>query len=498
MRARWGAVLAIAVLAAALPAAAEGATYYVQKSAPGASDANLCTVASAPCLTIQGAVDKADDATGNEVRILGADIYTAGFRTPGLNNPVTVNGAGPGDTRIDAASAAAGCVLSAVVCIENASTVRGIHIVATGAVTGLSAFNSGGLVENVHAESPLTGFAGGVGTMRDSSFDGLQNSVSNGRYVRTRFTGGLSASASFGTIELIDSTIVKTGVTGVSLCPAGTGLCVVGPVAGSGTVLADHVTVAAPSVRVAVVASGSGTVAFGAWNSTLAGAAGKDLRLDGAASATLERSNVGVGRIEQLNGALLTVVDSIDVAPLLTSDGHLLAGSPLRDRGLAGVGALAGIEDTLDIDRQPRIQGPAPDIGSDELAPLPLPGGGPPPPKPVPPKLSKVSLAKSFRATCPKSKRRGKRCKVKLGVTIKASLDRAATVKFSFKRKSTRRKLRKTYSFSKKLKTGVNKFRFSGKIRRRALPKARYTLTIVATGPEGLKSAAVKKSVRVK
>ena len=165
---------------------------------------------------------------------------------------------------------------------------------------------------------------------------------------------------------------------------------------------------------------------------------------------------MSLARIERLNGALApTVVDSIDVAPMLTFDGHLLAGSPLRDRGLAGIGALAGIEDTLDIDREPRIQGPAPDIGSDELAPIPPPDAGPPPPapKPVAPKLSKVSLAKSFRSKCPRPKRGRKRCKA--GVTIKLRLDRAATVRFSFKRKSTRKRLRKTYSFSKKLKAGA-------------------------------------------
>jgi hypothetical protein len=130
-----------------------------------------------------------------------------------------------------------------------------------------------------------------------------------------------------------------------------------------------------------------GTAALEAANSTLAGDSGTDLQMGHSShSANVTATNFSPARTDLSGGAAMpATVQPIDVPPGLTADGHLAPGSPLIDRGASG-GALANDpDDGLDIDRQPRAQGAAPDVGADETgsaASVPVepeddtPGGG--------------------------------------------------------------------------------------------------------------------------
>jgi hypothetical protein len=99
-----------------------------------------------------------------------------------------------------------------------------------------------------------------------------------------------------------------------------------------------------------------------------------------SATVTLANSNY-VGAVMLGAGASVTPAGSGSnqtATPLLVDpvggDFHQLVGSPTIDAG-----SPAGPLGNLDIDREARIQGPAPDIGADEGAIAPPPSGGPPP-----------------------------------------------------------------------------------------------------------------------
>src|SRR5919199_1338199 len=93
--------LVVAALAAALlaPAHASAADVFVGSSSPGASDANACDSANAPCATVQAAVDKSEAQGGGAVRVLPnpdgrtTDTYAEAVTLDG-SAPVTLIGAG--------------------------------------------------------------------------------------------------------------------------------------------------------------------------------------------------------------------------------------------------------------------------------------------------------------------------------------------------------------------------------------------------------------------
>ena len=118
---------------------------------------------------------------------------------------------------------------------------------------------------------------------------------------------------------------------------------------------------------------GANRAKFQAADSTLVGVT-TDLVLDGAlARADLTTTNLSLPHTSFVNGAQasqLTQTDPLSIDPGLTSEGRLLPGSGLIDRGTAG-GVLAGDpDDAQDFEGEPRIQRSATDVGADELPPI--------------------------------------------------------------------------------------------------------------------------------
>jgi hypothetical protein len=264
-------------------------------------------------------------------------------------------------------------------------------------------------------------------------------------------------------------------------------------------------------------------------NSTFAGdAATTDIRLNGAqASLALDHVNRSPARTQFQNGATsaqLTDTSPLDVDPGLASDadGHLTPGSALVDRGTAA-GVLAGDPlDALDVDRQARTAGPAPDVGADELA---APGAPPGTPAAAlgsdpPPVATGLRVSPSTFRLGSRLPRLALRRAVPSRTTIRFVLSEAAGVKITFaKRLPGRRVGRRCRRPTRALRrhrrctrlvtvrgaavtvdarAGLNRLTFAGRLsaRRRLVP-AKYRLTLVATDSGGHRSNAVKADFRL-
>jgi hypothetical protein len=99
-------------------------------------------------------------------------------------------------------------------------------------------------------------------------------------------------------------------------------------------------------------------------------------------------------------------------------------------------------------------------------------------------------VPRSFRSRCPKRKPRCRK-----GMTVRLTLDKAATVELRFKQRKRRRP--RTFKVRKTAKAGANRLRFSGRVKRKPLPSGRYRLTITGTA-DGLTSDPVRRRIRVK
>lgn len=488
--------LAIGVGLLAAPTAANATTYYVNQSTAGpGGDGGPCTSKAAPCLHINAAVVKAQTSPGNDVRILAdpngfTDTYPEHVVLSGAN-PITLRGAGTAATQVTAVPTLY------LVELQNASTISDLRI--TGGDSAALIVSSGGVAERVVAEGGAgTGGVSFAATIRDSVLRGATAAQisSNGTVVRSRLEATATGVAPFNALisgSVLDSVVsgpTSTGTVGISM-PA------TGPSMVPTTLTLRHVTLLGFEKRAVVAAKGTGTEnTLQAVNTTLAGPAGTQDLIVGAGGGTsdgkasLINVNRSAARTQILAGGTVESVGGLDVAPGVTADGHLAAGSALIDRGTS-TGFLAGNpNDTLDLGRGPRLIGPAPDIGAYEYRPPPA---NPPAPDTTAPVLTKVKLPKSFRSKCP---RRPRGCKP--GFTLRITLSEAATVELAFKKVVRRGKRSKTLRAKLKGKAGPNKLRFKGKIKRKPLAKGRYKLTITAIDAAGNRSLAIKKTVRVK
>ncbi|HEX6652845.1 MAG TPA: hypothetical protein VF072_08880 [Thermoleophilaceae bacterium] len=499
------AALAFAVavgVAAVAPAsaAASGLTYYVNQSAPAASDSNACTDQATPCLTIQAAIDKAKAGADSSVRVLPdpngfVDTYAEGLQLTGPN-AVTLEGAGSGagGTLVAAPTSVPDAILA-----QSGSIVRSLHV--TGGSQRAIVVSTGSVAERVVAEHATdTGALVYGGIVRDSTLSGpvAVRLVQDGKVVRSRITattigigsfqlGGPGPVTSGSVLDSIVSGPVGTGATGLNAPWGGVQ---------NQTVRVRHVTFVGFDKRVVVASAPGGSNVLEAVNSTFAGPTGTvDLAVgDTGAKASLininhspARTTKGTGTIEELH--------PLDVDPMLSADGHLLPGSPLIDAGTTA-GFLAGDpEDTLDIDRESRVLGASPDVGGDERPPPPPSGPPPGGPDTTAPALTSVRVPKRFRSRCPTPARPGCRA----GMTIRLTLSEAGTVELLFRRIVRRRTSGSARPLRVRLaaRSGANRLRFSGRIRRRALRSGRYRLSITAVDAAGNRSAAVRRKVRV-
>jgi hypothetical protein len=345
--------------------------YYVNQSDPQRSDSGPCN-SSAPCSTIKAALDKAHSSSSRKtVRVLPdpngfTDVYLEQVGS-GYTAPVRLVGAGPGQGGTVIQSPGGGAALSFL----NDSAVSGLRVVQTAdfnaaVYSAAPAFR----MDNVVVDAPSGAAIDGGGTIRDSVLSGqdgvrLLNSE-DVRLVRTTVSATQNAvwsrdgTAPETRVELLDCIVRGSGA------PGSHGIRLDST---SGSIVARlrHVTVTGFETRVSMGFS-PGTAALEAANSTLAGDGGTDLQMGHTSqSANLTATNFSPARTALSGGAAMpATVQPIDVPPGLTADGHLAPGSPLIDRGASG-GALANDpDDGLDIDRQPRAQGAAPDVGADE------------------------------------------------------------------------------------------------------------------------------------
>ena len=371
------------LLAGAAPARAANERFFVQKSNPGASDANACTAAAAPCLTVQGAVDKAKASAGNTVQVLAnadgttTDGYTAPVVLDGAN-PIALTGAGTGANGTEI-TVPTGMALR----VQTASVVSALRVNSASG-RAIQGDNANAVYRGVLATGPAQiGFTG-VGTVFDSTLSGATGVAGTSpRLVRCVVVGTNRGLDFGGGVPDIFDSIVRSGST----TPVGTGISVLG--VGATRLRLRHVTVSGFETRVSAF-DYIGQATVQAVNSTFAGSSGTDLSVSGAnASAELTTTNVSAARTI-IGGAQVTKTDPLDVPPGLTADGHLAPGSALIDRGTAG-GPLAGDPfDTMDVDGEGRSQGAARDVGADETPTLPV---SPPSPGPSPPAAGAAAAA---------------------------------------------------------------------------------------------------------
>ena len=505
--------LAVATGMAAVPptaASASGLTFYVNRSTPGAVDTNACTDPAAPCLTIQGAIDKAKAGTDNTVRVLPdpngfVDTYPEVVQLTGPN-AVTLEGAGSGAGGTQVVAPPSGT--DGVVVISG-SIVRNLRV--SGASRSALLVGQGGVAEGIVAEHTTgTGALVLGGVVRDSSLSGatgIKLDIS-GKVVRSRINATAVGIGPFFYAASSDPGINGSVLDSIVSGPVGTGAVGLQALWShwvNQLVRLRHVTFVGFDTRIVLASSGTGgsigTNVLEAVNSTLAGPAGTtDLAVgNGTAKASLIRVNRSAARTTQGTGTI-EELNPLDVDPMLSADGHLLVGSPLIDAGTT-TGFLAGDpDDTLDIDREARFLGAAPDVGADEVPPPPAPGPGSGPAQPpggeapdtTAPVMTSVRVPKRFYSRCPRPKPPGCRA----GMTIRLTLSEAGTVQLLFRRRraaGSARLLRVRFA----AKAGANRLRFSGRIRGRALRRGRYRLSITAIDAAGNRSSAVRRRVRV-
>jgi len=355
----------LSALVVAPPAFADD--YFVGSSRPGASDANTCANAGAPCATIQAAVDKAKASAGNRVLVLAnTDGHTTDEYDENVNlngsNPVTLDGAGSGvDGTLIWAQTGSGIVDA------TGSTIEHLHVVARDVdQRAIDQTAAGGDVEGAFVEAPNGTAYAGRGTVSDSTLRAVTGAqMDAGRIVRSVLAAtGDGVWARRGTTDLLNDIVRGARSNGIGLEVGNDGF--------DAALRIRHVSVINFPTQVHLY-GGANQATLQAADSVLLGAA-TDLVLDGPlATADLTTTDLSVAQTSFVNGAQasqLTKTDPLSVEPRLTSEGRLEPSSGLIDRGTAG-GVLAGDpDDAQDYEGEPRIERRATDVGADELPPI--------------------------------------------------------------------------------------------------------------------------------
>jgi hypothetical protein len=439
MRLVPGAVLCLALLT--VPEAAQAAQRYAAPNGTGV----LCTQKE-PC-SLQEAVNAASE---NDEVIVAAGEYTI------LGTPLIVNHPGlqihgdPGGPMPKVSAALGG--QAAIVMNGAGSSISYLEVVSKETEGEGIRCRSTSRVERVRATGIGEGAAGVVQEqsclVRDSLLRGEgTNSV------------GLASRVDEPTSIVRNVTALATGVNSVGIQSRYTG--------GAG---GHHTLILSNSI---------------------AGGSTFDLRAENSVNGpgAIQVSNSNFDSISATGAATVSGPANQSVPPVFVNaaagDYREAPGSPTID---AGSGEGIGL---LDLAGNPRLLGAAPDIGAFEFVPSPAP-------------LPPAAGALTSLAVVPKAFRPLKRgaavvsaTKPKRGTTVRYALTGAATVAFSVeralrgrfvggkcrrqtpanrtKRKCTRfRKLRG--GFSHRGAAGPNSFRFSGRLRSRALKPGRYRL----------------------
>ena len=199
-----------ALTALILPAPALANDYFVGNSRLGANDANACTTAAAPCMTIRAAVNKAETSAGNRVLILAnldgqtTDEYDENV-TLGGPNRLTLIGAGSGvNGTLIWAQTGAGIVDSL------GSTIQHLHVIANDVNQfAIDQTARGGTVQDGFIEAPQGIAYVGQGNVYDSTLRAVTGAQMNvGRIVRSVIAAtGDGVWARRGTTDLLDDIV---------------------------------------------------------------------------------------------------------------------------------------------------------------------------------------------------------------------------------------------------------------------------------------------------
>jgi hypothetical protein len=202
--------------------------------------------------------------------------------------------------------------------------------------------------------------------------------------------------------------------------------------------------------------------------------------------------------------------------PLFTNapagDFHELNGSPTIDAGVTD--AANG---PFDLDGDPRTLGAATDIGADEFVPLPpVQGGGPPPSAPTAPSLSSLALSNRVFAAARRGGSVARR--VPVGTNVSYTLSEPARVTFTIARPAPGRRsgsrcvrpnhrnrsarrctrwVRLRGSFARAGAAGRNRFRFTGRLRHKALAPGRYRLMATPADAGGRRGRTSVRQFRI-
>lgn len=341
-------------------------------------------------------------------KVVAVAILVAALAVPGVARAATYRvaadggGCGGSDTTCGTIAAAAGAVGSGdAVTIEPGTYTENATFAAAGVtvtgssegggviVNGTLTFSGGGSAPSVLQKLIVAAQAGGgaavvasggAGTVvRDAvllSADGPGLSITNGPLNKLTRSSVLVAGANATAVSLAlggDSATLKIDSSVISGGASGTGLAVktgVGTLlaAGSATVSARHVTIAGAATGVSLdssaatgLLSAAGNIAVSASDSIVQG-------------ATPTKSNAGLIGILAPNTATLTFARTDQATPadaLFVSTArrnyHLRADAPVIDKG----GPVESGDSDTDLDGQPRVAGPASDLGADEFGNTP-------------------------------------------------------------------------------------------------------------------------------
>ena len=325
--------LAAVLTALVVPAPAFADDYFVGNSRPGASDAGACNSASAPCATIQAAVDKAKASAGNRVLVLA---NTDGHTTDEYDENVNLNGP-DGVTLVGAGSGVNGTLIWAQtgpgIVDSTGSTIQHLHVIARDVDQfAIDQAAAGGTVQDGFVEAPKGTAYVGRGTVRDSTLRAVTGAqMTGGRVVRSVIAAtGDGVWARRGTTDLLADIVRGARSNGLGLKVGNDGF--------DAALRIRHVSVTNFPVQVYLY-GGANQAALQAADSTLIGVT-TDLVLDGPlAAADLTTTNLSVPHASFVNGAQasqLTKTDPLSVEPRLTKEGRLLPSCSLDGYGRHG------------------------------------------------------------------------------------------------------------------------------------------------------------------
>jgi hypothetical protein len=456
-KATWPA-LAAAMLLTFAPSASAAT---VRHASPTGGNTGTCTDGEPPC-SLKRAVETVA-VNGDEV-VLAPGLYEPPS-TVGISKPIHVHGeAGQPPPRVVRSA-------SNVFSVTGGGTLSDVQLEAPGSVLTV-----GSVAERVTVlagpapGSPPPSFPIGAVTVTNGGV--LRDSL-----VRTEATYGAAVYGVFGVMHIVNVTAIATGSGGDGLFTDSTvgGICLPN----------SFVELHAANV---IARGGLNDV----WVKPICG--GSLNNTDPRETVHMSHSNFRRAKVDESrpDARLEDEGGNQEVEPLFASppslDFHQLAGSPTIDAGVAT--PLLG---SADIDREPRAQGSAPDIGADEFVP---PVVEPPVDmrRPVA-SLLRVSPGR-FRAAAARARR---------GARISYALDEAATVTFTIKRIVQRRfhgRKRTAYrplrgSFADAGEVGGNTLRFRGRLRGRRLKPGLYRLIALPVDAAGNTGNAVFVKFRI-